>query len=57
MVIAYIPTPALKKKVTENKCNLVAIRLLQVEIEIRFISRMIWGREGTSRTSGPLKNF
>ena len=37
MVIAYIPTPALKKKVTENKCNLVAIRLLQVEIEIRFI--------------------
>ena len=57
MVIAYIPTPAFKKKVTENKCNLVATRLLQVEIEIRFISRMIWGREGTSRISGPLKNF
>ena len=56
MVIAYIPTPAFKKKVTE-KCNLVATRLLQVEIEIRFISRMIWAREGTSRISGPLKNF
>ena len=48
VVIAYIPTPAFKKKVTE-KCNLVATRLLQVEIEIRFISRMIWAREGTSR--------
>ena len=31
------PYPCLKKNTTENKCNLVAIRLLQVEIEIRFI--------------------